>query len=331
MVVFKELNQIIPKYNEQFEILYYYADEENLESRKKLFLKKIKGSSNKYKRYDGSTLRYAGGKSRAVGYIVELLPSYVKKVVSPFFGGGSVEIALNKELGMDVIGFDVFDILVNYWEQQIARPKELYNLLKKFKPNKEEFFKVKEKLKKHWKSELLIEDKLELAAMYFFNHQLSYGPGFLSWPSSVYLDSRRYSKLIDKVKNFQLSNLSVNTSSFENVIPNFTDEFLYCDPPYFLGGDSKMFKGIYPQRNFPIHHNNFNHEKLRDLLHSHKGGFILSYNDCTTIREWYKAFKIIEVKWQYTMGQGETRIGANRINGNRNHVKESHELLIVKV
>ncbi len=30
------------------------------------------------------------------------------------------------------------------------------------------------------------------------------------------------------------------------------------------------------------------------------------------------------------MGQGETRIGFNRINGNKNHVKQSHEILIVK-
>lgn len=331
MIAFKESNQIIQIHNAQTEILFYESEEEIFENKKKYFLKKLKGITNKYKRYDGSTLRYAGGKSRAVGYIIEFLPSYVKKVVSPFFGGGSVEIALNKELGIDVIGFDVFDILVNYWQQQIAYPKDLYNRLKQFKANKEEFFKVKENLKKHWNLESLIEDKLELAAMYFFNHQLSYGPGFLSWPSSVYLDSRRYDKLLKKVKNFQVSNLSVSTSSFENVIPNFPKEFFYCDPPYFLGGDSKMFKGIYPQRNFPIHHNNFDHEKLRDLLHSHKGGFILSYNDCTTIRKWYSSFNIIEVEWQYTMGQGETRIGINRLNDNRNHIKKSHELLIVKV
>ena len=91
-----------------------------------------------------------------------------------------------------------------------------------------------------------------------------------------------------------------------------------------------MFKGIYPQRNFPIHHNCFNHEKLKDLLYSHKGGFVLSYNDCSVIRKWYKDFEIIEVAWQYTMGQGETRIGFNRINVNRNHVKQSHEILIIK-
>ena len=65
-------------------------------------------------------------------------------------------------------------------------------------------------------------------------------------------------------------------------------------------------------------------------LLSHKGNFILSYNDCTTIREWYKDFEFIDVTWQYTMGQGETRIGVNRINGGINHIKKSHEILIVK-
>ena len=52
-------------------------------------------------------MRYAGGKSLAVGYIVYLLPIDTKKVISPFFGGGSVEIAIAKELGIDVIGYDI--------------------------------------------------------------------------------------------------------------------------------------------------------------------------------------------------------------------------------
>ena len=66
-------------------------------NKKKVFLKTIKSkntkSRNKYKRVALSTIRYAGGKSLAVGHVFELLPNHVKKVVSPFFGGGSVEIA----------------------------------------------------------------------------------------------------------------------------------------------------------------------------------------------------------------------------------------------
>ena len=63
--------------------------------KKDTFLKSIisknKLSQNKYKRVALSTIRYAGGKSLAVGHVLELLPNNVKKVVSPFFGGGSIE------------------------------------------------------------------------------------------------------------------------------------------------------------------------------------------------------------------------------------------------
>ena len=53
-----------------------------------------------------------------------------------------------------------------------------------------------------------------------------------------------------------------------------------------------MFKPLYPNNNL-IHHKGFDHEKLRDLLHSHNGKFILSYNNCETIREYYKDFEQI--------------------------------------
>ena len=73
-----------------------------------------------YKRYLGSPLRYAGGKSLAVGYVVELLPDNLERLVSPFMGGGSVEIACARELGMEVIAYDIFDILCTYWQVQIS-------------------------------------------------------------------------------------------------------------------------------------------------------------------------------------------------------------------
>ena len=103
---------------------------------------------------------------------------------------------------------------------------------------------------------------------------------------------------------------------------------MYCDPPYYLE-DGQTFTGMYPHRNFPVHHVGFDHAKLRDLLLDRRGGFILSYNDCETIREWYRGCQMFNPKWQYTFGQGDTRIGSNRalLNGN-SHVKKSHELLI---
>ena len=61
------------------------------------------------------------------------------------------------------------------------------------------------------------------------------------------------------------------------------------------------------------------------------GGFVLCYNDCEYIRRLYAGdwCTIIPVQWQYSMGQGETRIGKNRKAAGNGHVKQSHELLIV--
>ncbi len=296
------------------------------------FLARLKSQGRyRYSRYNGLPLRYAGGKSLAVGHIIENLPRNVNRIVSPFFGGGSVEIACANELDIQVQGYDVFDILTNYWEVQLSEPDTLADRIADWKPDKSTYSLVKKSLRAHWDNSVPIKDKIGLAAHYWFNHNLSYGPGFLGWMSKIYEETARFERLLGKVRNFRCPNLRVSCGSFEESIPKNKTDFLYCDPPYYLDGDSQMFRGIYPQRNFPVHHNGFKHKLLRDLLHGHQGGFILSYNDCEQIRSWYSDFRIIEVEWQYTLGQGETRIGKNRIeNGVNQYVKKSHELLIIK-
>lgn len=128
--------------------------------------------------------------------------------------------------------------------------------------------------------------------------------------------------MIEKVASFNVGNIITNCESFEKVLPRFSNEFLHCDPPYYLGNNSTLFCGLYTQRNFLKHHNSFDHERLRNLfLNFHKCGFIFSYIYCTTIRERYADCQIIEAPWQYTMGQEELRIVHNRIKENRNHIK----------
>lgn len=302
----------------------------NFSQKQEYFLRSLKGEKLKYKRYTKSPLRYPGGKSLAVGLIIEHFPPNLTQLISPFMGGGSVEIATALELGIRVKAYDIFDILVNFWQVAIKEPDLLCRELLQLKPSKETYKTIKEELKAHWDKEIVL-DSLTLARDYYFNFNLSYGPGFLGWMSSIYADEARYKKAIAKIADLSLANLSVECASFEQVFKIYPQDFFYLDPPYFLEGNSKMFRGIYPQRNFPIHHNGFNHELLAQLLRNHKGKFILSYNDCEWVRETYKEFLILEPKWQYTMGQGETRMGKNRLErGDSNNIKQSHELLIIK-
>jgi len=259
-------------------------------------------------------------------------------------GGGSLEVRWSSEMDIPVLGFDVFWCLTNYWQNQLNNPREIYEILNSLQCNKESYKEIKEELQQwsrvqelftEWPTEYYKREPKEIsdllgAAYYFFSHNLSYGPMFMGWFSSIYNDKKKYTKMIERVRDFSCPNLSVENKSFDEVIPNFPNDMIYLDPPYYMkkDEDNKMFKGIYPNSNFAVHHNSFDHELLRDLLHNHKGSFILSYNNCETIREYYKDFKQVFPEWKYSYGQGETRIGKNRTDGKI--TKESHEILIIK-
>lgn len=271
-------------------------------------------------------LRYAGGKSRAVKKITPFVEPY-EEIVSPFIGGGSLEVHW-ASIGKKVAGSDVFDILVNFWDVLLNNPDSLAHELELIKPNKQEYATIKEelmctpqvqKMLEHWKSDFYKREPVamsreRLAACYYFNHNCSYGPGFLGWASDIYMNQAKWDKTINKVRSFKCGNLSVSHQSFETTIQNNPGKFLYLDPPYYLkkDGDNKMLGGIYPMKNIPVHHNSFDHEKLRDLLLNHDGDFVMSYNNCETIRDWYGDFELFYPEWHYSMDVGEKRIGKNR-------------------
>ena len=314
------------------------------------FLAKNKTLSG-YKRITISPLRYAGGKSKAVCLILDNLPKLrEKKIVSVFFGGGSFELCASQQLGINVIGYDIFGILTNFWNVLINNKEKFLEELKKFKITTDEFTKNRHILLSYWdkvkpkdleyktmkeykltdsEKNLLDNDKILQAVYYYYNMTLSYGPMFLGWPSSNEIKPDKFARRIDKLEKMNLQNLSVENLDFVRSIKKHPNDFLFLDPPYYLGKDSKMFKGMYPNCNFAIHHNGFEHDKLCEMLKEHKGGFLLTYNDCDTIRDMYKDYKQIFPKWQYTYGQGETRIGVNRENGNETNIKESHEIFII--
>ena len=292
-------------------------------------------------------LRYPGGKSKAIDLITPYVKDY-DKIVSPFVGGGSLEVHWSANLGKEVIGYDIFDVLVNWWNVLLNNPEELANKMRTISPTNEEYNRIKEvlisldktqEMLKSWntdyykRKDIIQLDHITLAAYYYFNHNCSYGPGYLGWASSVYLNTKKWNDMINKIEKFKSPGLTIHNQTFDKSILNHKKDFLYLDPPYYLEKDSdnKMHKGMYPMKNIDVHHSGFDHELLRDLLLSHEGDFVMSYNNCETIREYYKDFEFFYPKWSYSMSNGEKRNGKNRIELNDSKiVKESHEILIVK-
>jgi len=323
----------------------------------KTYLDSIRNKNGQFKRVLSSPLRYAGGKTKAVGIILDNLPKLRnRKIVSPFFGGGSFELCASQMLNIEVIGYDIFSMLTNFWDVLIHRKSEFIDELKNFKITTEEFTRNRHILLAYWDTikpdtleyhtkkelDLTHEEKTRLqnnqlmqAVYYYYNMSLSYGPMFLGWPSSNEINKDKFDRRIKKLESINLNNLSVSCADFKDVIKNHPDDFLFLDPPYYLGEDSTMFKGMYPNCNFAIHHNDFDHEEMALLLKNHKGGFLITYNDCPTIREYYKEYKQVFPKWQYTYGQGETRIGKNRVIASTDkgdepeHTKKSSEIFII--
>jgi DNA adenine methylase len=171
------------------------------------YLNEIQSNSGAgFKRVIVSPLRYAGGKSKAIGLILDNLPKLrEKRVVSPFFGGGSFELCLSQNLGIEVVGYDVFGMLTNFWDVLINHKTAFVAALKEFEINAEEFTKNRHILLSYWdkikpatlvyktkkvveltehEKNMLDDDRILQAVYYYYNMSLSYGPMFLGWPSS---------------------------------------------------------------------------------------------------------------------------------------------------
>ena len=128
-------------------------------------------------------IRYAGGKSRAIKHITPYVVN-VNKIVSPFLGGGSLEVHW-ASLGKEVVGYDLFDVLVNFWNVLLNNKEELVEKLKEITPTSEEYSRIKEilmkwdntqEMLKDWKTdhykrdEVINLDNITAAAYYYFNH-----------------------------------------------------------------------------------------------------------------------------------------------------------------
>jgi DNA adenine methylase len=89
-----------------------------------------------------SPLRYPGGKTRGVEFITQFFPKNLDKLLSPFFGGGSIELSVAVK-GTIVFGYDVFSPLVEFWQCLLTQPNELANEVEKYYPlPKEKFYEL---------------------------------------------------------------------------------------------------------------------------------------------------------------------------------------------
>ena len=267
-------------------------------------------------------LRYPGGKSRAVS----VLNTYPvgDKVASPFFGGGSFELALLRS-GKQVYAADVFMCLTNFWQSvstcgdAVARlcapllgkvTKKDFFLLQECLVSAEECASVEDALHNAHVQKVLSHffssvSPAALAACFFVVNRCSFSGATLSGGfSSSSAVSRFTASSVERIRNWGDSpGFFISHADFRDFLPGvMSPEFTwFLDPPYLLEKES-----LYGVRGG--YHAGFDHEALAGLVHDHAGSdgkFILTYNDCDAVRNLYSSFEFRVPSWAYGMNSSK--------------------------
>lgn len=255
--------------------------------------KPIEAEPNRWR----TPLRWPGGKSRQARMISGMFP-YDVPVMSPFVGGASVELALARR-GHDVRAFDIDETLVNFWRQALTDPVRLVGMAGATadpeKLTRDQFLDMRDRLPH-------VENDLERAAWFFILNRSSFSGTTTSGGYSPKAANTRYTpSALKRLGTFRPSRFRVDRADFRDAIPRFPKRWLYCDPPYRLGGRADRLYGRDGK-----HHDGFDHDALARLLRL-RDRWVLSYNDCDWVRDTYAGCKIATPKWSYSMRKTDKR------------------------
>lgn len=243
-----------------------------------------------------TVLRYPGGKSRAVNIITSVFPHGLTELVSPFIGGGSIELACAQK-GIKVYGYDAFKPLASFWNLLINSPQDLIREVWKYFPmTTEKFYQ----LQKTFVDEYSVKSGIKF---FVLNRSSMSGSTLKGGCSEESVTGRFTPNSINNLALIPTKNLVVGCYDFTESIMFHPDKFMYLDPPYLLTSNL-----------YGVKKDLFDHVKLFETIKDRKG-WVLSYNDHPIIREMYKDFEQKEVQWTYGM----------------NTTKRSSEILILNI
>ena len=254
--------------------------------------------------YDKPFIRYMGGKQYHKKKIMSYVPPDIKTIVSPFIGGGSVELYAGTK-GIRVIAYDNFPTLVRHWNIMLEHSGEVIRMANKMFPVKQSILK-----------NLIVSEKI--------NSKDAFPNGFPSPEYDItfaaigmcmtrqgfngyYMKTTYFREIGDKVldrfqpwdedywDNWGNSNLTIDCLDWEETLKRHKTDFLFCDPPYVGKED---YYGQYETKITKYNSKKFNHEHLAQEFAAHENGGIMTYQDDGkgVVRSLYKDFEIIEWK-----------------------------------
>jgi len=265
-------------------------------------------------------LRYPGGKSRAVKYLIPKMPKDITEYREPFLGGGSVAIAFTKENpNVPVWVNDMYEPLTNFWFALRDDAEELHRCIKGYKEDyntpdlaRQLFDEMKIQLN-HPEA----EDFYRAVAFYILNKCSFSGLTEASSFSPQASDHNFTMSGIDKLLEYSklIQNWKITTGPYWEMMMTSAPvgTFWFFDPPYDIKDNLYGRKGEL--------HKGFNHEEFCAWITQGnvKDKWMITYNTNPTLVEWYDGYN--QTKWDltYTM---------RSVGDYMNEQKDRAELLI---
>ncbi len=259
-----------------------------------------------------SPLRYPGGKSRAVKYLLKFIPEF-KEFREPFFGGGSLSFYYVQE--NPSAKFSASDL--NY---------ELYCFWNELKNNKANLIKEITFIKKSYNNGRNLYEEImgrrnddlscfQRAVDFFVLNRITFSgiadSGGYSERSfhERFTDSsiERLEYAYDVIKHIDFYNVGYE----ELINKEGKDVFIFLDPPYYSTASSKLYG-----KNGDLH-TGFDHIEFFETLKKCKHNFLITYDNDKFIKDLWQDFHQLEWKLQYGMN-----------NYKRGYCEKGREILV---
>ena len=245
-------------------------------------------------------LRYPGGKSRAVVKLLQFLPdlSQVKEFREPFLGGGSVSLEITKRYpNVEIWVNDLYEPLYNFWCELQHNGQDLQDAIwsKKNKYPDPDTARTLFNQSKENVNDKELSNFDRAVAFYVVNKcsfsGLTESSSFsrqASQSNFSYNGIERLSAYSKIIENWRITNLS-----YEDLLTDWKDAFIYLDPPYDIKDNLYGKKGGM--------HKGFDHDKFAKDCDQHTAPMLISYNSNQIVKDRFKEWTVGEFAHTYTM------------------------------
>ena len=246
-------------------------------------------------------LRYPGGKSRATKKMAEFFPLFkdYTEFREPFVGGGSVALYITQMYPhLDIWVNDLYQPLYNFWKELQYDGRKLRDELLQLKYRHPEPVSAKELFLDA--KDILNNDQtsnLSRAVCFYIVNKCSFsGLTESSSFSKQASDSNFSVRGIDKLPYYGelIEDWRITNLSYEELLTNKKESFVYLDPPYEIGSNLYGKKGNM--------HKGFDHDGFAAICDRFIGPQLVSYNSTQLIRDRFKkGWTAAEFAHTYTM------------------------------